>query len=113
MRNRSYFIEKRSRNCSFFFDNEDGFILLEVLIAFGILSLVIMGAIGLYIVSLKEVREINLRTLAFNKLIASKELEGFDYDDLATDCTTVFPGGKCEVINGKFTVCWKEICTAL
>ena len=115
MRNSSYFNRKGSKNCSFFFGNRRGFILLEVLIAFSILSLVIMEAIGLYVASLKELREVNLRVLAFNRLIASKELEGFgtDYDELVADCDTVFPGGNCGIVDGKFTVCWQGVCVTL
>ena len=88
---------------------------MEVLIAFGILSLVIMGAISLYVVSLKELGEINLRVLAFTKLMAAKELQKLsrDHDDLVTDCTAIFPGGKCGKIDGKFTVCWRERCVNL
>lgn len=109
--------KKRSRNCSFFFGSGDGFILLEILIAFGILSLVIMGAIGLYTISLKEVREINLRALAFNRLIAFEELKGVgpDCEELVNECGAIFPRGECEKkeVDGKFKVCWKEVCVTL
>lgn len=68
--------QKRSSNCSFFIEQSaTGYSLVELLIAFSILSLVIVTTIDSYLIARRKMDQTKSRTIALVRSVSLEELQ--------------------------------------
>lgn len=88
----------------------DGFSLLEALITVFILTFGLLGIAGLYISSLRHIKNAYWHVLAVSHWAAMVEQQKvFDHDclDWSLKCKNLLPQGECKCEVGKVTVCWR------
>ena len=83
--------------------NNRGFSLLEVLVAFSILSFGLLGIIGVYIQSLKRVEDLYRGTLVFSRLISMRE----DGNECLV-CNSRSPNSECKCNDDFAQLCFRS-----
>jgi prepilin-type N-terminal cleavage/methylation domain-containing protein len=87
-----------------------GFSLIEILIAVFILTFGLLSIAGLYINTLKNIKNSYWSVLATSQLSSMIEQQkSFDRDcsNWSIECTELLPHGTCKCDFDKITVCWK------
>jgi hypothetical protein len=88
-----------------------GFSLLEVLIATFILTVGLLGVIGIYMHSYKRMENSCWYSLANSQLVSMLEMgrvSGYEYSSLQKECGLLLPHGECKLEAGVVKVCWQE-----